>query len=65
MRVGVVTSTTAKIRRATTRLYASGPREVVDPLAPSSVLIGLVRDQELADLAARTLGVRILPPAWQ
>jgi len=65
MRVGIVTSTTAKIQRAITRLYAAGPREIVDPLAPSSVVIGIVRDQELADLAAKILGVRILPPYWQ
>jgi hypothetical protein len=65
LRVGIVTSTTAKIQRAIVRLYSAGPREIVDPLAPANVLIGLVRDKEVADLAAKALGVRILPLNWQ
>jgi hypothetical protein len=64
-RIGIVTSTTAKIQRAIARLYAAAPGGVVDPLAPNNVLIGLVRDPEVADLAVKTLGVRLLPPGWQ
>jgi Type II secretion system (T2SS), protein E, N-terminal domain len=65
MRIGIVTSTTAKIQRAITRLYDAPSRDVVDPLAPTNVLIGLIRDKEIADLAVKALGVRILPPNWQ
>jgi hypothetical protein len=65
MRIGIVTSTTAKIQRAITRLYSAPSRDVVDPLAPTNVLIGLIRDKEIADLAVKALGVRILPPNWQ
>jgi type IV pilus assembly protein PilB len=65
MHVGIVTSTSAKIQRAIVRLYSTGPRDIVDPLAPSNVLIGLVRDREVADLAVKALGVRVLPPNWQ
>jgi hypothetical protein len=28
-------------------------------------MIGAIHDREIADLAARILGVRILPPYWQ
>jgi hypothetical protein len=65
IRVGVVTSTTAKIQRAITRLYSVGPRDVVDPLAANNILVGFVRDREVAELAARALGVRLLPLNWQ
>jgi hypothetical protein len=37
----------------------------VDPSAPTSVLIGLVRDKEIVDLAVKALGIRALPPNWQ
>jgi hypothetical protein len=65
MRVGIVTSTTAKIQRAILRLYSARPAELVDPSAPTSVLIGLVRDKEIVDLAVKALGIRALPPNWQ
>jgi hypothetical protein len=65
MRVGIVTSTTAKIPRAILRLYSTRPAELVDPSAPTGVLIGLVRDQEIVDLAVKALGIRALPPNWQ
>jgi hypothetical protein len=64
MRVEVVTSTTARIRRALRRLYSTGPRAIPDPAAPS-ILLGAVRDPHVAGLAARALGARILPPQWQ
>jgi hypothetical protein len=65
LRVGVVTSTTTKIQRAIGRLYSAGARDIVDPRMPDNILLGLVRDQEVADLAVKTLGVRLLPLSWQ
>ena len=65
LRIEVVTSTTAKILRAITRLYGDAPRVVTDPCLHQNIMIGLVHDQEIADLAAKVLKVRILPPYWQ
>jgi Type II secretion system (T2SS), protein E, N-terminal domain len=65
LRVEVVTSTTAKIQRAITRLYGEGARSSEDPCLYHNILIGIVRDQEVADVAAKALGVKILPPYWQ
>jgi hypothetical protein len=65
LRVEVVTSTTEKILRALKRLYVEGPRANVDPCIHHNVMIGAVHDQEVADLAAKVLKVRILPPYWQ
>ena len=65
LRIEVVTSTAAKIRSALTRLYTPGPRSHPDPCAHPNIMMGLVHDQEIADLAAKTLGARILPPYWQ
>ena len=65
MRIEVVTSTTAKIERAIKRLYATGPRLDADPCLQQNIVIGLIRDQEVADVAAKALGVRVLPPYWQ
>lgn len=65
LRIEVVTSTSAKIRRALARLYANGPRVAADPCTQYNVIVGPVRDQHVADLAARTLGARLLPPQWQ
>jgi Type II secretion system (T2SS), protein E, N-terminal domain len=65
LRIEIVTSTTAKILRALTRLYGSAPRMLDDPCLHPNIMIGLVHDQEIADLAARILKVRILPPYWQ
>ena len=65
LRVEIVTSTAAKIRSALTRLYTPGPRSHSDPCAHPNIMMGLVHDQEIADLAAKTLGVQILPPYWQ
>jgi hypothetical protein len=64
LRVEIVTSTTAKILRAITRLYGDTPR-VIDPCLHQNIMVGLVHDQEIADLAAKVLKVRILPPYWQ
>ncbi len=65
LRVEVVTSTTEKILRALKRLYVEGPHANVDPCLHHNVMIGAVHDQEVADLAAKVLKVRILPPYWQ
>ena len=65
LRVEIVTSTTAKILRAITRLYSSDPGLPVDPAVHQNIMIGAVHDQEIADLAAKILKVRILPPYWQ
>jgi hypothetical protein len=65
LRIEIVTSTTAKILRAITRLYSAEPRAAVDPCLHENVMVGLVHDQEVADLAAKVLKVRILPPYWQ
>jgi Type II secretion system (T2SS), protein E, N-terminal domain len=65
LRVEIVTSTTAKILRAITRLYSSDPTLAVDPCVHQNIMIGAVHDQEIADLAAKILNVRILPPYWQ
>ena len=65
MRVEVVTSTTAKIERAIQRLYGGGANVNVDPCLQQNIVIGLIRDQEIADVTAKALGVRILPPYWQ
>jgi chorismate-pyruvate lyase len=66
LRVEIVTSTTARISRAIARLYAGArPAPPPDPYAHPNVMIGAIHDREIADLAARILGVRILPPYWQ
>ena len=65
MRIEVVTSTTAKIERAIKRLYGEGARLDADPCLQQNIVIGIIRDQEVADVAAKALGVRILPPYWQ
>jgi len=65
IRVEMVTSTTVKIQRAITRLYGEAARDNGDPCLYQNVLIGIIRDQEVADAAAKALGVRILPPYWQ
>jgi hypothetical protein len=65
LRVEIVTSTTEKIQRALTRLYVEGSRANVDPCIHHNVMIGAVHDQEVVDLAAKILKVRILPPYWQ
>lgn len=65
LRVEIVTSTTAKILRAITRLYSGDPGLPVDPSVHQNIMIGAVHDQEIADLASRILKVRILPPYWQ
>ena len=65
LRVEMVTSTTARIERAIQRLYGGGARASVDPCLQHNIVIGLIRDQEVADVAAKALGVRILPPYWQ
>ncbi len=65
LRVEIVTSTAEKIQRGLTRLYKDGPYPNVDPCLHPNIMIGAVHDQEVADLAARILKVRILPPYWQ
>jgi MshEN domain len=65
MRIEVVTSTTAKIERAIKRLYHTGPRLDADPCLQQNIVIGPIRDQEVADVAAKALGVSVLPPYWQ
>jgi chorismate-pyruvate lyase len=64
LRVEIVTSTAAKIQRALASLYG-GPRPPADPTRYPNVLIGTIRDPEIADLAAMALRVRMLPPSWQ
>jgi Type II secretion system (T2SS), protein E, N-terminal domain len=63
MRIEIVTSTLARIGRATKRLYGAGPRPAPDPTRHDSILVGNVRDQEVVDLAMKALRVQILPPA--
>jgi hypothetical protein len=65
LRVEIVTSTTDRITRALTRLYGDGPLNNPEPCLHPNIMIGAVHDQEVADLAAKTLKVRILPPYWQ
>ncbi len=65
LRVEIVTSTTAKILRAITRLYSGERSAATDPCLHPNVIVGAVRDREIADLAARVLNVRVLPPYWQ
>jgi hypothetical protein len=65
LRVEMVTSTGLKIQRAISRLYGDPQRANGDPCLYQNILIGIVRDQEVADAAAKALGVRILPPYWQ
>ena len=65
LRVEIVTSTAEKIQRALTRLYKDGPYPNVDPCLHPNIMIGAVHDQEVADLAAKILKVKILPPYWQ
>jgi hypothetical protein len=65
LRVELVTSTTEKIKRALARLYGDEPLVNPDPCLHPNIMIGDVHDQEVADLAAKTLKVRILPPYWQ
>jgi hypothetical protein len=64
LRIEIVTSTVPKIGRAIRRLYADR-FGVEDLTLQPNILIGAVRDQEVADLAAKALGVRVLPPYWQ
>jgi hypothetical protein len=64
LRVEIVTSTAEKIQRALTRLYRAGPRLSVDPDVHPNIMIGAVHDPEVADLAARALKVKVLPPCW-
>jgi hypothetical protein len=65
LRVELVTSTTEKIERALARLYGDEPLVNPDPCLHPNIMIGDVHDQEVADLAAKILKVRILPPYWQ
>lgn len=65
MRVEIVTSTTEKILRGIKRLYVEGPQANFDPCIHHNIMIGAVQDQEIANLAATILKVRILPPYWQ
>jgi type II secretion system (T2SS) protein E len=65
LRVEIVTSTAEKIQRALTRLYKGDLQPNVDPCLHPNIMIGAVHDQEVADLAARILKVKILPPYWQ
>jgi hypothetical protein len=65
LRVELVTSTTDRIERALKRLYADGPLVNPDPCLYPNIMIGAVHDPEVADLAAKILKVRILPPYWQ
>ena len=65
LRVEIVTSTAEKIQRGLMRLYKDGPYPNVDPCLHPNIMIGAVHDQEVADLAAKILKVRILPPYWQ
>jgi hypothetical protein len=65
LRVEIVTSTAEKIQRALKRLYVEGPNANVDPCIHHNIMIGNVHDQEVANLAAKVLKVRILPPYWQ
>jgi type II secretory ATPase GspE/PulE/Tfp pilus assembly ATPase PilB-like protein len=65
LRVEIVTSTAEKIQRALTRLYRGGPGPDVDPRVHPNIMIGAVHDPEVADLAARALKVKVLPPYWQ
>jgi hypothetical protein len=65
LRVELVTSTSDRIQRALTRLYGDAPLINPDPCLHPNIMIGSVHDQEIADLAAKVLKVRILPPYWQ
>lgn len=65
LRIEIVTSTAAKIQRAIKRLYTTGPRVATDPFTQYNVIVGAVRDHHVAELAAKILGARILPPQWQ
>jgi len=65
LRVELVTSTADRIQRALTRLYGDAPLINPDPCLHPNIMIGAVHDQEIADLAAKVLKVRILPPYWQ
>jgi hypothetical protein len=65
LRVEIVTSTAEKLQRALTRLYKGESQSNVDPCQHPNIMIGAVHDQEVADLAARVLKVKILPPYWQ
>jgi type IV pilus assembly protein PilB len=65
LRIETVTSTQAKLERALARVYRGAPRPPADALVDRNVMVGLIRDREIAELAARALRVRILPPAWQ
>jgi hypothetical protein len=65
LRIEIVTSTTGKILRAITRLYSGERAPAIDPSVHPNVIVGTVHDREIADLAARVLNVRVLPPYWQ
>jgi hypothetical protein len=65
LRVELVTSTSDRIQRALTRLYGDALLINPDPCLHPNIMIGSVHDQEIADLAAKVLKVRILPPYWQ
>jgi type IV pilus assembly protein PilB len=64
LRVEIVTSTVEKIQRALTRLYGAGPGPSVDAGPRPNIMLGAVHDPEVADLAARVLKVKVLPPYW-
>lgn len=65
LRIEIVTSTTGKILRAITRLYSGERSPTIDASLHANVIVGPVRDREIADLAARALNVQVLPPYWQ
>lgn len=65
LRIEIVTSTTGKILRAITRLYSGERSPTIDASLHANVIVGPVRDREIADLAARALNAQVLPPYWQ
>ena len=65
LRIETVTSTLAKLERALVRVYRGALRPPADALVDRNVMVGMIRDREIAELAARALRVRVLPPAWQ
>jgi hypothetical protein len=65
LRIEIVTATVAQIGGAVTRLYTGRRGPGNPPAQPPSVLIGAVRDQEVADLAATAVGVQMPPPHRQ
>ena len=65
LQVEVVTTTTVKLKRALTRLYGQGSPLDPDIFDHRNIMVGVIRDSEIAELAAKILRVRILPPGWQ